>query len=143
MVKKILLRRPQERINRYCAYQVLLDREEQFHLKPGEEKPLLVQTDDTRKIKAKMQFVGSKELSVSNLDDQIELKVSANLFLNFKMPLLSLIVFFVSLLTSMVGAVGLLKIASTVCILLVMAALVAALIFYRNNWLTLEPSSKK
>lgn len=138
-MKTITFKRPKEKINRFCSYEILVDNEPLLMLENGEEKTVDIPEEYAGKtLQARMQWVGSQYISVDELNAVDTVEISGNELLNRRLPVaVSMIPLIMIAFTS--GGAGLqLKILFTIFIILSILVLIGTMTFGKNNWLHVQ-----
>ncbi len=138
-MKTITFKRPKETINRFCSYEILVDKEPLLMLENGQERTVEIPEEYAGKmLQARMQWVGSQYISVDELKAIDTVEISGNELLNRRLPVaISMIPLIMIAFTS--GGAGLqIKILFTIVIILSILVLIGTMTVGKNNWLHVQ-----
>lgn len=129
---EITLIRPQETINKNCAYDICTPNGEKIaSLSNGERKVVQIPAD-VQFIQAKLQWCGSTNIPVQPAANGATFEVTGNLFLNRQMPLLGAMI---PLIALMLPGFGLDKMVVIAILMVFLLLLIGTLTVWKNHWL--------
>lgn len=87
-MKRITIRRPNEKFNKNCSYIIKIGKRTFGELKNGEEKIIEISAEfECESLQVKIQWCGSNKIRLSKVAQNGIILVKGNKFLNRKMPL--------------------------------------------------------
>ncbi|MEJ2006460.1 MAG: hypothetical protein P8X57_16210, partial [Cyclobacteriaceae bacterium] len=132
-MKKITLERPEENFNKRCAYDIVLDGEQKTVLNNGDKKVVELKAQSAT-IQAKLWWCGSEPVTISNISETSRVQISGNKFLNWLMPLLSVLVLLTTTVIQNMAGVGFKPVAISI-IVVMLSGILASLTIWRNKWI--------
>ena len=87
-MKRITIYRPEEKSNKNCCYSVFIGDEMIAELSRGDSKTIEIPEKFLNDyLQVKIQWCGSKKVSINNINNDSKLMVLANTFLHKKLPI--------------------------------------------------------
>lgn len=135
---KITFRRPLEKFNKNCSYQIIADGKRLAELKNGEEKTVeLPENVEHLCVRAKIQWCGSGCLKLDTSSSTEILKVTGNEFLNRKMPLFGAI-FPLTGMILFTGTNQFFRHSVIGILVFLMIGIIMTLTVWKDRWLKIE-----
>jgi len=135
-MKKITLIRPRESFNKNCSYEIFIGKRKLTELKNGEEKTIEIPKEyENDKLKAKIQWCGSKKTNLHSSNEVFEIK--GNKFFNKYLP-------FIGGIFPLTGIIIFSKQNQTIknigigILVLLLLFVIGILTVWRNKWLNIE-----
>tara|TARA_B100000508_G_scaffold137964_1_gene133304 strand:+ start:19 stop:444 length:426 start_codon:yes stop_codon:yes gene_type:complete len=138
-MKKITLKRPLEKFNQNCSYDILVGKHKLTDLKNGEEKIIELNSDlQNKNLKAKIQWCGSEKMELSKIPEDGIVNVSGNKLLNKRLPFLGAIIPLIGLTFTLNHQFIELKYLGVVILILLILGAIGVLTIWKNSWIKLE-----
>lgn len=131
---RIIIKRPQEKVNKRISYPVYVGGKKVIELKNGEEKEIELKSSEL--IFAKINWCGSKEISLCK-DGEV-LEVQGSVFFNAYLPfLIALIPILAVLLFNNIGR-EVMKIALSVILIFLILFCVLSISVLKKYWISIR-----
>jgi hypothetical protein len=127
-METLILKRPDERFNKYCSYIILMNGKKIGELQNGEEKRIEVDSLFDKEIEVKIAWCGSGKRKVSNP----HLMITGNIFFNQRMPIMVVLFWVIGLLVNVSKETSIWG-TSLVCFLLL-----CTLTIFKNKWICIR-----
>lgn len=137
-MKTLTLQRPKEKFNKNCSYEILVDGNFVTCLNNGETKTVAI-PNDAENLQARLQWCGSQNLSLGKLENQNNIIVAGDSFLNQKMYLIIVPILLLFLILSSPGNETLRNLEIGIIVLLMLGVL-GTLTIWRKKWIRLITS---
>lgn len=98
-MKKIILRRPLERVNKNFTYAILIENQKVAEIQNGEEKSIEISKySNNLQLRAKIHWCGSEKIDLNTIENNQIIIIRSNRFLNRTLPIATMILFLGSIL---------------------------------------------
>ena len=134
-MKNIVLKRPQEKFNKNCAYQIYLNDKILTTLKNGEEKVVKINdSSDSGFLKAKIHWCGSPKIALNTIEEYDSIEFVGNKIFNRYLLILSPLILIIGLL---IGKNSEVKNFGPGLMVIVLILLIGSITVWKNNWINL------
>ena len=139
MMKKIIVKRPNEVFNKNCSYRICINDGNVIELKNGEAKTIEINTKSEFLI-AKLHWLGSNKIKLIDITTGMVVEIRGNKFLNYWLPIFAVIPLF-GFSYAMNSKHEILKNLGIAALIALLAFVVAALTIGRNKWLNIKSAN--
>jgi hypothetical protein len=136
-MKKITFKRPIEGFNKNCNYCICIDDEKVIELKYGEEKTIEIDSK-SELLAAKIHWCGSKKIKLINTANEVVFEVSGNKFLNYRLPLLGVIISPIGFVFTLDFKYEIMKHLGVGILIALLTFVIATLTIGRHKWLNIK-----
>ena len=134
-MKKIRIKRPKERFNKNCSYEVFINDKIITTLRNGDEKIIEIDEKTSDSLKAKIQWCGSNEIKTDSLKDNESVEISGNVFFNRYLLIFCSLIPIIGILISQNGEM---KNLGLILIVTVLILIIGTLTIWKNKWIDLK-----
>ena len=134
-IKKIRIKRPKEKINRNCSYEIFINDRVITTLKSGEDKVIEIVGLNSDTLQAKIQWCGSNKIKTNTLKNNESVEVRGNVIFNRYLLIFCSIIPIIGILISQNREM---KILGTILIVTVLILIIGTLTIWRNKWIDLK-----
>ncbi|MAO64477.1 MAG: hypothetical protein CL666_05715 [Balneola sp.] len=134
-MKTITIYRPEEHINKYADYNIIVDGEQVTTLKNGDSEQIEVD-ESSKQLSAKLMWCSSRKIDLKTMKDNIQIEIKPNKFYNSKLPLLTCLI---PLLAIFMFENSLLSTIMTGLLGSLVLFILWTLTFGKDRWLELHP----